>query len=101
MQQGVPLLDWGGQGKRPQVLGRGALPYKAACRDPPRVHTKGNRSVPVSPAVFEVHDSDVESLLQSLRDESQAINDGVVMLRGLPFSSTEDDIADFFSGNSA
>lgn len=62
---------------------------------------KGNRSVPVSPAVFEVHDSDVESLLRSLRDESQAINDGVVMLRGLPFSSTEDDIADFFSGNSA
>ncbi|NWU26740.1 GRSF1 factor, partial [Dyaphorophyia castanea] len=48
--------------------------------------------------VFEVHDSDVEGLMRSLRDESQAMNDGVVLLRGLPFTSTEEDIADFFSG---
>ncbi|NWT13187.1 GRSF1 factor, partial [Vireo altiloquus] len=48
--------------------------------------------------VFEVHDSDVEGLLRSLRDESQAMNDGVVLLRGLPFTSTEEDIADFFAG---
>ncbi|XP_010573893.1 PREDICTED: G-rich sequence factor 1 [Haliaeetus leucocephalus] len=48
--------------------------------------------------VFEVHDSDVEGLLQNLRDESKAINDGIVLLRGLPFSSTEEDIADFFAG---
>ncbi|XP_005531815.1 PREDICTED: G-rich sequence factor 1 [Pseudopodoces humilis] len=48
--------------------------------------------------VFEVHDSDVEGLMRSLRDESQAMSDGVVLLRGLPFTSTEEDIADFFSG---
>lgn len=61
----------------------------------------GKCSMPAFLAVFEVHDSDVEGLLRSLRDESQAMNDGVVLLRGLPFTSTEEDIADFFSGNSA
>uniref|UniRef100_A0A8C0BIM2 G-rich RNA sequence binding factor 1 n=1 Tax=Buteo japonicus TaxID=224669 RepID=A0A8C0BIM2_9AVES len=52
----------------------------------------------MGPRYVKVHDSDVEGLLQSLRDESQAINDGVVLLRGLPFSSTEEDIEDFFAG---
>lgn len=56
--------------------------------------------MPLFLAVFEVHDRDVEGLLQSLQNESQAISDGVVLLRGLPFTSTEDDIAEFFSGNS-
>lgn len=61
----------------------------------------GKHSTATFLAVFEVHDSDVEGLLQNLRDETQAMNDGVVLLRGLPFTSTEEDIADFFSGNSA
>lgn len=61
----------------------------------------GQPSMAAFLAVFEVHDSDVEGLLRNLRDESQAMSDGVVLLRGLPFTSTEEDIADFFSGNSA
>ncbi|NXC59564.1 GRSF1 factor, partial [Aleadryas rufinucha] len=48
--------------------------------------------------VFEVHDSDVEGLLRSLQNESQAMDDGVVLLRGLPFTCTKEDIADFFAG---
>ncbi|NXH20584.1 GRSF1 factor, partial [Bucco capensis] len=61
-------------------------------------YVKGKWFVPVFLAVFEVHDNDVDGLLRTLRDESQAISDGVVLLRGLPFSSTEEDIEFFFSG---
>lgn len=46
--------------------------------------------------VFEVTNSDAESILKSA---APALAErGVVMLRGLPFSATEDDVINFFSG---
>ncbi|XP_072243450.1 G-rich sequence factor 1 [Leuresthes tenuis] len=46
--------------------------------------------------VFEVTNSDAEAILKKTVQTLAA--DGVVLMRGLPFSCTEDDIADFFSG---
>ncbi|KAM9392307.1 uncharacterized protein KZ484_003779 isoform 2-T2 [Pholidichthys leucotaenia] len=46
--------------------------------------------------VFEVTNSDAEAILKS--DLHTEADDGVVLLRGLPFSCTEHDIAKFFSG---
>lgn len=46
-------------------------------------------------AVFEVTNRDAEALKKALQTPAE---DGVVRLRGLPFSSTEADIIEFFSG---
>lgn len=45
--------------------------------------------------VYEVTNRDAEAILQG-KGESQ---DGVVRIRGLPFSCTEQDVVQFFSGN--
>lgn len=45
--------------------------------------------------MYEVTNSDAEAVL---KESAQPRDDGVVMLRGLPFTCTEDDIAHFFSG---
>lgn len=45
----------------------------------------------------EVTERDAEAIIKKAT-EAQA-EDGVVRLRGLPFTSTEDDIVQFFSGS--
>lgn len=47
-------------------------------------------------AVYEVTERDAETIMKKVT-EAQT-DDGVVRLRGLPFTSTEADIAQFFSG---
>lgn len=46
-------------------------------------------------AVYEVTNSDAEAILKGT-GESQ---DGVVRLRGLPFTCAENDVVQFFSGD--
>lgn len=46
--------------------------------------------------VYEVTNSDAEAILK--RANQTAADDGVVRLRGLPFTSNEADIIQFFSG---
>ncbi|XP_051958968.1 G-rich sequence factor 1-like [Xyrauchen texanus] len=46
--------------------------------------------------VYEVTNSDADAILMSTEESSES--DGVVRLRGLPFSCTEKDIIQFFSG---
>ncbi|XP_077157269.1 G-rich sequence factor 1 [Paroedura picta] len=49
--------------------------------------------------VFEIHNEDVEAIMKSLQSTSTSVsNDGVVRLRGLPYSCVEADISEFFSG---
>ncbi|XP_074084515.1 G-rich sequence factor 1 isoform X2 [Macrotis lagotis] len=49
--------------------------------------------------VYEINNEDVDALMKSLQAKSNpVVNDGVVRLRGLPYSCNEKDIVEFFAG---
>ncbi|XP_061439394.1 G-rich sequence factor 1 [Rhineura floridana] len=49
--------------------------------------------------VFEIHNEDVSAIMKNLHSSLTSVtNDGVVRLRGLPYSCSELDISQFFSG---
>ncbi|XP_040822659.1 G-rich sequence factor 1 isoform X2 [Ochotona curzoniae] len=49
--------------------------------------------------VYEINNEDVDALMKSLHVKSSpVVNDGVVRLRGLPYSCNEKDIIEFFAG---
>lgn len=52
--------------------------------------------VSVAFSVYEVTNSDAEEILQKSTEPRS--EDDAVLLRGLPFSCNEDDVARFFSG---